>query len=62
MDSAVDANSTADVVAVPKFKSTDVVAMSGFKPAAVNVAVCSSKVAADSGAVARLVSVKSTEH
>jgi hypothetical protein len=85
MDSAVDANSTADVVAVAKFKSTDVVAMSGFKAAAVNVVVCSSKVAADSGAarsskvvvanvvvrsklvadsgaVPRLLPVKSTEH
>jgi hypothetical protein len=48
MDSAVDANSTADVVAVAKFKSTDVVAMSGFKAAAANVVVCSSKVAVDS--------------
>ena len=73
MDSAVDANSTADVVAVAKFKSTDVVATSGFKAAAANVVVCSSKVVvanvvvrsklvADSGAVPRLLPVKSTEH
>jgi len=50
VDSAVDANSTADVVAVAKFKATDVMAMSGFKAAAANVVVRSSKVAADSGA------------
>ena len=50
MDSAVDANSTVDVVAAAKFRATDVVAMSGFKAAAANVVVCSSKVAADSGA------------
>ena len=53
MDSAVDANSTVDVVAVAKFKATDVVAMSGFKAAAANVVVCSSKVVADRGAVGK---------
>jgi hypothetical protein len=51
MDSAVDANLTVDVVAVAKFKAMDVVAMSGFKAAAANVVVCSSKVVADRGAV-----------
>jgi hypothetical protein len=53
VDSAVHANSTADVVAVAKFKTTDVVAMSGSKAAAANVVVRRSKVAVDRGAPRR---------
>jgi hypothetical protein len=50
----MDANSTADVIAVAKFKAADVVAMSGFKEAAgcgaMRRSVHKSKVVADSGA------------